>query len=126
MVDCPDPSDIEEFIIEKANDSKHVYESLQCTITVGIPPSIDIWEADKPYWYKGILTPPNKNGHRIHKILLLGSGTGGKSTLFKQLKTIHGYGFEDCEFTESKHVIRANCIIGLLTLCHFISRQHFM
>ena len=47
---------------------------------------------------------------KTRKLLLLGSGSSGKSTLFKQLKCIHGWGFEDNEFIESRNYIRSNIV----------------
>eukprot|EP01083_Nonionella_stella_P260410 887962_1 len=58
----------------------------------------------------------HKNNMKIKKLLLLGAGSSGKSTLFRQLKCIHGPGFEASEFIESKNVIRSNCVLGILTL----------
>merc|ERR1712228_1047955 len=53
---------------------------------------------------------------KIKKCLLLGSGSSGKSTLFRQLKVIHGSGFGADEFVESKQRIRSNCVLGILVL----------
>jgi len=50
------------------------------------------------------------------KLLLLGSGSSGKSTLFKQIKRIHGIAVQDKEVGEARHVIRINIIQGVLHL----------
>jgi len=48
--------------------------------------------------------------------LLLGTGSSGKSTLFKSLKIITQDQNVLTEQTESRHVIRQNCVAGVLTL----------
>lgn len=64
---------------------------------------------------------------KTHKLLLLGSGESGKSTLFKriQIKYGHGYAQEDRqEFIES---IYENTIESMKTLIHqskFIEEKH--
>jgi len=50
------------------------------------------------------------------KLLLLGTGSSGKSTLFKSLKIITQDQNVHTEQTESQHVIRQNCVAGILTL----------
>jgi len=50
------------------------------------------------------------------KLLLLGTGSSGKSTLFKSLKIITKDQNMDTETMESRHVIRQNCVAGILTL----------
>lgn len=50
------------------------------------------------------------------KLLLLGTGSSGKSTLFKSLKIITKDQNMVTEQTESRHVIRQNCVAGILTL----------
>ena len=112
-----------KLIIEKAHDFKDVYESLQCSITIDIPPSIDIWETNKPKpnEYQGILRPLNKYylyDHQTHKTLILGGSSCGKSTLFRSLKQIYGNGFEEEEYIYNiraiKEMSRYNCVGGIL------------
>ena len=52
----------------------------------------------------------------IKKLLLLGSGSSGKSTLFKQLKCIYDIGFEESELEACRHTLRQNVVMGMLTL----------
>ena len=54
------------------------------------------------------------------KILLLGNGSCGKSTIFKQLKLILGNNtsFDENELSEATHAIRQNCVSVLLIVLH--------
>ena len=54
------------------------------------------------------------------EIGIVGLPNVGKSTIFKQYKLIHGYGFEDSEHFEALHVIRSNAVCALLSLLKFI------
>ena len=53
---------------------------------------------------------------RIKKVILLGIGACGKSTLFKQLKEIYKDGLDESEYLEAKFVVRSNCINSILVL----------
>ena len=44
------------------------------------------------------------------KILLLGSGEGGKSTIVKQMKIIHQNGYTPEELSKFKHAIYSNLV----------------
>ena len=61
-----------------------------------------------------------KNAERLNKqekkLLLLGTGSSGKSTLFKSLKIIKNEENAPNEIAESRHVIRQNCVYAILTL----------
>jgi len=53
---------------------------------------------------------------RINKLLLLGAGESGKSTLFKQMITIYGPGFPENERKQYTTVIYNNCITSMQAL----------
>jgi GTPase SAR1 family protein len=53
---------------------------------------------------------------KILKLLLLGTGESGKSTIFKQMQILYQEGFSDLEKTTFKHVIRRNCVEAMQTL----------
>jgi len=51
-----------------------------------------------------------------HKVLLLGSGSSGKSTIFKQLQLIYGNGLTQKQITEARDAIRQNLLGGIIKL----------
>jgi len=55
---------------------------------------------------------------QINKLLLLGSGESGKSTLFKQMITLYGPGFSEVERKAYREIIFSNVITNIKTLCH--------
>jgi len=54
---------------------------------------------------------------QINKLLLLGAGESGKSTLFKQMITIYGKGFPEQERLSYVPIIHNNIITSMKTLC---------
>jgi len=52
----------------------------------------------------------------VHKLLLLGAGESGKSTLFKQMITIYGKGFPESERKTFAPIIFSNIISSMKTL----------
>jgi len=62
------------------------------------------------------LKDSEKTSKTAKKLLLLGTGSSGKSTLFKSLKIITNDTNVQTEQSESRHVIRQNCVAGILTL----------
>ena len=63
------------------------------------------------------LMDTRKQSAQISKILILGSGSVGKSAVFKSIRRIHKGPICEDEMIESKAVIRANLITAILTLC---------
>jgi GTPase SAR1 family protein len=57
-----------------------------------------------------------KKDQTIHKLLLLGAGESGKSTLFKQLMTIYGKGYSEIDRKTYKAAIHSNILANMKTL----------
>ena len=54
--------------------------------------------------------------HRIVKILLLGAGECGKSTIAKQMKIIHDKGFDKQQRETFRQLVLSNVTTGLATI----------
>jgi len=65
---------------------------------------------------KDQLITAEKQDNRIKKLLLLGSGSSGKSTIFRQLKCVYDEGFSEAELCDILPALRLNCVAGILTL----------
>lgn len=65
---------------------------------------------------KGLVTTHSKD-QQINKLLLLGAGGSGKSTLFKQMITIYGKGFSEAERKNYIPIVHNNLILSMKTLC---------
>jgi len=83
-----------------------------CAESVPVDPNVR--EANKDITKK--LQTTERLNKQAKKLLLLGTGSSGKSTLFKSLKIITNDQNMDTETIESRHVIRQNCVAGILTL----------
>jgi len=57
-----------------------------------------------------------QNEEKVHKLLLLGAGESGKSTLFKQMITIYGKGFPEEDRKGYKSIVWGNIIASSKTL----------
>jgi len=55
----------------------------------------------------------------INKLLLLGAGESGKSTIFKQMNSIYGKGYSEQEILSYIPVIHSNMITGMKTLLKY-------
>ncbi len=56
------------------------------------------------------------------KLLLLGAGESGKSTIAKQMKIIHLRGFTEAERLAMREVIFSNIVLAIKTLCQAMDR----
>eukprot|EP01084_Bolivina_argentea_P144650 253728_1 len=62
------------------------------------------------------LQDEKRKDQSVKKLLFLGSGDSGKSTLFKQLRTLHGTGYADKDRLQFKDHIFAQ-IVEQMRLC---------
>ena len=56
------------------------------------------------------------------KILLLGAGESGKSTIFKQLRIIHNNGYNEEERKQYKSIVYSNTIQSLLAILQAMTK----
>jgi len=63
------------------------------------------------------LVADQRQDQQVNKLLLLGAGESGKSTLFKQMITIYGKGFSIEDRKEYIHVVFSNILLNVKTLC---------
>ena len=61
-----------------------------------------------------------REGDGEGKLLLLGAGESGKSTIFKQMKILYGAGFTPQELEECRLHIHSNIIDGITALCQAV------
>jgi GTPase SAR1 family protein len=53
---------------------------------------------------------------KVVKLLLLGAGESGKSTLLKQMRILHDHGFSDEEIVKQKSVVYNNTVQGMASI----------
>jgi len=63
------------------------------------------------------LVSDQRSDQQVNKLLLLGAGESGKSTLFKQMITIYGKGFSLEDRREYIQVVYSNILLSVKTLC---------
>src|SRR4051812_3650891 len=61
---------------------------------------------------------------KISKLLLLGAGASGKSTLFKQMTTIYGKGFPESERKTYTNIIYSNVLSSIRVLIQQAPKYH--
>jgi len=62
---------------------------------------------------------------KILKLLLLGTGSSGKSTIFKQMQILYQEGFSDFEKKTFRHVVRRNVVESMQALIDGAERFRF-
>src|SRR5437868_5552080 len=63
------------------------------------------------------MTQDHNADQQINKLLLLGAGESGKSTLFKQMIQIYGKGYPEAERKNFIPIIYNNIIMSMKVLC---------
>eukprot|EP00954_Amorphochlora_amoebiformis_P028158 1390517-Amorphochlora_amoeboformis.AAC.3 len=63
------------------------------------------------------LKEDNRKESLVHKLLLLGAGESGKSTLYKQMTTIYGNGFSEEDKKKFRPIVHSNTISAMQHLC---------
>jgi GTPase SAR1 family protein len=63
----------------------------------------------------GKLYEAHQQDQAVNKLLLLGAGESGKSTLFKQMKVVYGTGFGE-DRSEHKQIVWSNAVTGIKEL----------
>jgi len=74
-------------------------------------------EKDKSKALEAEMNAAHSADQQINKLLLLGAGESGKSTLFKQMITIYGKGYPEAERKTFTSIIYNNVISSMKTLC---------
>jgi GTPase SAR1 family protein len=71
------------------------------------------------------LDDDHKKNQAIIKLLLLGAGESGKSTLFKQMTTIYGKGFSEDDRRSYKGAVESNLMANIKTLVEQSDNPHW-
>ena len=58
----------------------------------------------------------------VHKLLLLGSGESGKTTIAKQMKILYLNGFDSSEVAAFRHVIHSNVLVSMRNITRAAAR----
>jgi len=72
-----------------------------------------------------VLNSQQVDESKVIKLLLLGTGESGKSTIFKQMQILYQEGFSDFEKSTFRHVVRRNVVEAMQTLLHGAERFGF-
>jgi len=62
---------------------------------------------------------------KVIKLLLLGTGESGKSTIFKQMQILYAKGFSEFERSTFRHVVRRNVVEAMQTLIGGVEKFRF-
>jgi hypothetical protein len=69
-----------------------------------------------------VLSAAVQQEQKVIKLLLLGTGESGKSTIFKQMQILYQSGFSEFEKATFRHVLRRNIVESMQTLIHGVIR----
>lgn len=84
----------------------------------GGTPDADIKEQQtKDKAIRDQLKEDSKEDEKEIKLLLLGAGESGKSTIFKQMKIIHNKSYSQEECNKCRDIIYSNLLLGIRILC---------
>jgi len=72
-----------------------------------------------------ILQDEKKRMQSEIKLLLLGAGESGKSTIAKQMKIIHKHGYSIAERLEYKNTVADNIVSSMLTIIFGVQKHHY-
>jgi len=76
-------------------------------------------EKDRSRQLEATMAHDQAQDRQVNKLLLLGAGESGKSTLFKQMITIYGKGFSEQERMSYVPIIHNNILTSMKTLCKY-------
>ncbi|KAG5442977.1 Guanine nucleotide-binding protein G(s) subunit alpha [Clonorchis sinensis] len=69
------------------------------------------------HWIEKLIEKEKKNFKSTHRLLLLGAGESGKSTIVKQMRILHIDGFSESEKREKIEAIRKNLRDAICSIC---------
>lgn len=70
-----------------------------------------------------LLTKKNKEGLDVIKLLLLGAGETGKTTIFKQMQLSRGEGFKESYYQDMRNKLCANIMEGTASILQAMTEQ---
>jgi GTPase SAR1 family protein len=71
------------------------------------------------------LTGKSQEEQKVIKVLLLGTGESGKSTIFKQMQILYAKGFSEFERSTFRHVVRRNVVEAMQALISGVEKFRF-
>ena len=72
----------------------------------------------------GMVESDNKMLSMVKKLLLLGAGESGKSTIFKQARIIHASGYSEGELAQFRSIIHRNVLEGIRVLVEQVNSKN--
>jgi len=72
-----------------------------------------------------VLNNQSNEDQKVIKLLLLGTGESGKSTIFKQMQILYHKGFNDFDKSTFRHVVRRNVVESMQALIQGVEKFKF-